>query len=233
MKTIVILFAGLGLGTSALAQTGLPVPVPAPMVPAPAPAITAPVQTATVQPKPPRRIQRDELRPARKPAVENNTPAPHQNNTPVSRQNRRNSQAQSKPRPAPVNTVSYADALKRQHHDRHDHVWWTSHYRVIVLVNNIGFYYLDSGYWYPAYGYDPEYENYDYTGPIYTYGNLLPDQVIYNVQRALKDLGYYEGPLTGSFSAATRSAITAFQADNGLEATGAIDEPTVEALGLY
>ena len=38
------------------------------------------------------------------------------------------------------------------------------------------------------------YERYhDYDGPIYTYGNLLPDQVIVNVQRALQGLGYYAG----------------------------------------
>jgi len=46
-------------------------------------------------------------------------------------------------------------------------------------------------------GYDPAYNYYDYDGPVYTYGNLLPDQVILNVQRALKQLGYYAGALTG------------------------------------
>ena len=98
---------------------------------------------------------------------------------------------------------------------------------------NCGYYYWDAGYWFPALGYYPQYENFEYNGPIYTYGNLLPDQVIYNVQSALKELGYYSGPLSGSFSGATRSAITAFQEDNGLDVTSAIDAPTVEALGLY
>ena len=74
---------------------------------------------------------------------------------------------------------------------------------------------------------------YDYDGPIYTYGNLLPDQVIANVQGALQDAGYYFGAVTGSLSVETRAALVNFQRDQGLIVTGAIDEPTVEALGLY
>jgi hypothetical protein len=112
-------------------------------------------------------------------------------------------------------------------------VWWHRHYTTIVFVGGCGYYYWDAGYWFPAWGYYPQFENFEYNGPIYTYGNLLPDQVIYNVQQALKELGYYSGPLSGSMSAATRAAISAFQEDNGIEVTGAIDAPTVEALGLY
>jgi len=74
---------------------------------------------------------------------------------------------------------------------------------------------------------------YDYDGPIYTYSNLLPDEVIANVQTSLQDAGYYYGPITGSLSVDTRAAIANFQRDYGLPITGAIDEPTVEALGLY
>lgn len=129
--------------------------------------------------------------------------------------------------------ISFVQATQRQHHQRHDHNWWRSRFTTIVFVNNCGYYYWDAGYWFPALGYYPQYENFEYNGPIYTYGNLLPDQVIYNVQRALKELGYYAGQLSGSLSTATRGAISAFQEDNGLEITGAIDAPTVEALGLY
>jgi hypothetical protein len=129
--------------------------------------------------------------------------------------------------------VNYTDALKRQHRDRHDQGWWKRRYTTIVFVNGGGYYYWDAGYWFPAFGYDLRYEAYQYNGPIYTYGNLLPDQVIYNVQRALKELGYYAGPLNASLGPATRSAISAFQEDNDLEVTGVVDAPTVEALGLY
>ncbi len=126
---------------------------------------------------------------------------------------------------------SYAEAMRRYRHERHDHDWWKQHYIIIVLVGG-GYYYQDSGYWYPAWGYDPNYERYDYDGPIYTYGNLLPDQVIVNVQNALKQLGYYTGDVNGSLGANTRSALTAYQQDYGLDATGVVDEPTVRALGL-
>ena len=129
------------------------------------------------------------------------------------------------------NGNSYADAMRRYRHERHDHDWWKQHYIVIVLVGG-GYYYWDSGYWYPAWGYDPNYERYDYDGPIYTYGNLLPDQVIVNVQNALKELGYYTGDVNGSLGVNTRRALTAYQQDYGLDATGVVDEATVRALGL-
>ncbi len=81
-------------------------------------------------------------------------------------------------------------------------------------------------------GYDTAHESYDYDGPIYTYGNLLPDQVIVNVRHVLKELGYYIGDVTGSLGLASRQALSAYQRDYGLEVNGAIDEPTVHALGL-
>lgn len=127
--------------------------------------------------------------------------------------------------------IDFAAAMQRHHHERHDRTWWKSHYTTIVFATG-GYYYWDAGYWFPAFGYNPSSDSYDYDGPIYCYGNLLPDQVIYNVQRALKDLGYYAGGLTGSLGPSSRAALAAFQEDNGLTATGAIDAPTVEALGL-
>ncbi len=101
----------------------------------------------------------------------------------------------------------------------------------IVFVTG-GYYFLDASYWYPAWGYDPANSYYDYNGPIYTYGNLPPDQVIANVQTALQDAGYYFGAITGSLSVETRVALVNYQRDQGLSVTGAIDEPTVDALGL-
>src|SRR5262245_14243877 len=129
------------------------------------------------------------------------------------------------------NRNTYAEAMRRYRHERHDYDWWKQHYVIIVLVGG-GYYYRDAGYWYPAWGYDPNYERYDYDGPIYTYGNLLPDQVIINVQRALKELGYYAGDLNGSLGVDTRQGLTAYQQDYGLDTTGVVDEATVRALGL-
>jgi hypothetical protein len=130
------------------------------------------------------------------------------------------------------NWFSYSDALRRNWHEWHNRDWWQQHCNNIVLVTG-GYYFLDASYWYPAYGYDPLNSYYDYDGPIYTYGNLLPDQVIANVQAALQNAGYYLGAVTGSLSVETRAALVNFQRDQGLIVTGAIDEPTVEALGLY
>jgi peptidoglycan hydrolase-like protein with peptidoglycan-binding domain len=127
--------------------------------------------------------------------------------------------------------ISHDEASRRHWHEWHDRNWWHDHCDTIVFVNT-GYYFLDGSYWYPAYGYDPLQTYYDYDGPVYTYSNLLPDEVIANVQTALQDAGYYYGPISGSLSVDTRAAIANFQRDYGLSITGAIDEPTVEALGL-
>jgi hypothetical protein len=127
---------------------------------------------------------------------------------------------------------SFSDAFRCHRHEWHDRNWWKQNCNTIVFVNR-GYYFLDAGYWYPAWGYDPLNSYYDYDGPIYTYGNLLPDQVITNVQVALQNAGYYFGAITGSLSVETRAALVNFQSDYGLPITGAIDQPTVETLGLY
>jgi Putative peptidoglycan binding domain len=129
------------------------------------------------------------------------------------------------------NPLSYAAASRRTVHEMHDHNWWRQHFRIIVFAIG-GFYYWDSGYWYPAWGYDPSYNNYDYDGPIYAYGNLLPDQVTAQVQTELQQDGYYFGSITGSLDSATRAAIANYQRDQGLVVTATIDQPTVESLGL-
>jgi hypothetical protein len=126
---------------------------------------------------------------------------------------------------------SYSDAFRRHWHEWHDRNWWHHHCDTIVFVST-GYYFLDGSYWYPAYGYDPSQSYYNYDGPVYTYSNLLPDEVIANVQVALQDAGYYLGSIDGSLSVETRAALANFQRDYGLEITGAVDEPTVESLGL-
>jgi Putative peptidoglycan binding domain len=128
--------------------------------------------------------------------------------------------------------TGFDEAFRRHWHESHDRNWWHNHCNTIVFVTT-GYYFLDGSYWYPAYGYDPSQSYYDYDGPVYTYGNLLPDEVIANVQTALQGAGYYYGPISGSLSVDTRAAIANFQRDYELPITGAIDEPTVEALGLY
>jgi Putative peptidoglycan binding domain len=114
---------------------------------------------------------------------------------------------------------------------RHDRVWYTSRYDRVVVVGG-GYYYWDAGYWYPAWGYDPAVSIYVYDGPIYSYDNLPPDQVTMDVQTALQDDGYYTGDIDGLVGPKTRDALGAYQTEHDLEVTSAIDEPTVESLGL-
>lgn len=121
-------------------------------------------------------------------------------------------------------------AFRNYNKQWHDRSWWRSHYDRIVFVNN-GWYYWNAGYWFPAWGYAPS-VSYVYDGPIYAYNGLSPDQVTVNVQEQLARAGYYDGPIDGILGPVTREAIAAYQADNGLSVTSAIDEPTLATLGL-
>ena len=121
-------------------------------------------------------------------------------------------------------------AFRDYHRQWHDRYWWRSHYDRIVFVNG-GWYYWNTGYWFPAWGYAPS-AYYAYDGPIYGYNGLAPDQVTVDVQSQLQRAGYYDGPVDGILGPMTRDAIAAFQADNGLAVTAAIDEPTLATLGI-
>lgn len=128
-------------------------------------------------------------------------------------------------------TFTFEQARRHHHRDRHDRSWWRSRYSRIALFAG-GYYFWDSGYWYPAYGYDPYYSTYAYDEPIYGYDNLEPGQVIANVQAALQEQGYYNDAVDGLIGPNTRAALSNFQRDRGLPITAAIDGPTLQALGL-
>ena len=121
-------------------------------------------------------------------------------------------------------------AFRNYNRQWHDRSWWRSHYTRIIFVNS-GWWYWNAGYWFPAWGYAPS-VSFVFDGPIYGYNGLSPDQVTVNVQQQLASDGYYNGPIDGSLGPMTREAIAAFQADNGLAVTSAIDEPTLATLGL-
>ena len=121
-------------------------------------------------------------------------------------------------------------AFRNYNRHWHNRSWWRSHYDRIIFVNN-GWYYWNAGYWFPAWGYAPS-VSYVYDGPIYAYNGLSPDRVTVNVQEQLARAGYYDGPIDGMLGPMTREAIAAYQADNGLAITSAIDEPTLATLGL-
>ena len=114
----------------------------------------------------------------------------------------------------------------------HDQTWYRSHYNRIELIAG-GYYFFDAGYWYPAWGYQPTAQYYVYDGPIYAGSSAEPpDRVIADVQASLQEMGYYTGEVDGLLGPLTREALTGYQSDNGLYVTAAIDEPTLESLGL-
>jgi Putative peptidoglycan binding domain len=114
----------------------------------------------------------------------------------------------------------------------HDAGWYHSRYPNVTLIAG-GYYFFNNGYWYPAWGYNPSAQYYAYDGPIYAGQRAVPpDQVIAQTQALLQQMGYYTGEVDGLLGPLTREALTAYQADNGLNTTAAIDQPTLDSLGL-
>jgi hypothetical protein len=114
----------------------------------------------------------------------------------------------------------------------HDQNWYHSRYDRIVLIAG-GYYFFNAGYWYPAWGYQPSAQYYAYDGPIYAGSQAEPpDRVIADVQAALQEMGYYQGEVDGLLGPLTREALIGYQTDNGLYTTAAIDQPTLDSLGI-
>ena len=119
------------------------------------------------------------------------------------------------------------------HPQWHDQGWWQSNYGANLLLIGGGWYYWNSGYWYPAWGYDPGAAYYPYDGPIYTGETRRPfDEVVADVQASLQEQGYYHGEVDGLMGPQTREALADFQRDHGLITTAALDQPTLSSLGL-
>jgi putative peptidoglycan binding protein len=114
----------------------------------------------------------------------------------------------------------------------HDRVWWTTNHKHIVLIGG-GWYYWNAGYWYPAWGYDQTAAYYPYDGPIYVGKSAKPfDQIVADVQTVLQEQGLYKGEIDGLVGPLTQEALAAYQTANALEPTAAIDQPTLESLGM-
>jgi hypothetical protein len=124
------------------------------------------------------------------------------------------------------------EAFRSYHPEWHDQGWYHSHYARVELIGG-GYYFFNNGYWFPAWGYNPSAQYYAYDGPIYVGQRAVPpDQVIADVQSLLQQMGYYKGEVDGLVGPLTREALAAYQADQGLTQTAAIDEPTLDSLGL-
>ncbi len=124
------------------------------------------------------------------------------------------------------------EVFRSYHPDWHDQGWYRSRYNRVELIGG-GYYYWNNGYWYPAWGYDSSAQYYAYDGPIYVGQRAEPpDRVIADVQAELQQMGYYQGEVDGLLGPMTRQALTAYQADQGLATTAAIDQPTLDSLGM-
>ena len=122
--------------------------------------------------------------------------------------------------------------FRSYHPEWHDQGWYHSHYNRVELIAG-GYYFFNSGYWFPAWGYSPSAQYYAYDGPIYAGHHAEPpDKVIADVQAVLQQMGYYKGEVDGLLGPLTREALTAYQGEQGLAQTAAIDEPTLDALGM-
>jgi hypothetical protein len=124
------------------------------------------------------------------------------------------------------------EVFRSYHSEWHDEGWYHSHYPNVTLIAG-GYYFFNNGYWFPAWGYSPSAQYYAYDGPIYVGQHAEPpDKVIADVQSLLQQMGYYKGEVDGLLGPLTREALTAYQADQGLTQTAAIDEPTLDTLGM-
>jgi Putative peptidoglycan binding domain len=154
----------------------------------------------------------------------------------------------AQPKPQQVPTVTYNQNYRIQGSEQwqgpqyevfrsyrpewHDQGWYQSHYNRVELIGG-GYYFWNNGYWYPAWGYSPSAQYYAYDGPIYVGQRAEPpDKVIADVQAVLQEMGYYRGEVDGLLGPMTREALSAYQADNGLTTTAAIDQPTLDSLGM-
>jgi len=114
----------------------------------------------------------------------------------------------------------------------HDQSYWRSHYSSLSFIGG-GWYFWDNGYWYPAWGYDEAAAYYPYDGPIYVGPRARPfDQVVADVQAVLQEQGFYKGEVDGLVGPLTQEALAAYQSAQGLPPTAAIDQPTLDSLGL-
>ena len=124
------------------------------------------------------------------------------------------------------------EVFRSYHPEWHDQGWYHSRYQRVELIGG-GYYFFNAGYWFPAWGYSPSAQYYAYDGPIYVGQRAEPpDTVIADVQAELQQMGYYKGEVDGLLGPLTREALAAYQSDNGLATTAAIDEPTLDALGM-
>ena len=98
----------------------------------------------------------------------------------------------------------------------------------------LGYPYYSYGYPY-GYGYGSYPYGYGYYAPrttVYATRGYTDDATVAAVQRRLARAGYYHGSIDGVIGPGTRSAVRAFERNNGLPADGVIDSQLLRTMGL-
>ena len=128
-------------------------------------------------------------------------------------------------------------ADRHRNWDRNRDHWWHGHRCRFVngswLIFDLGFYpWYIVGYPYAYYGYD--YYPYEYDLGVYegVDADDYADSTVAAAQVQLNKRGYYRGEIDGIFGPATRRALTRYQGEHGLRATGYLSADTLRALGL-
>jgi hypothetical protein len=120
---------------------------------------------------------------------------------------------------------------------RHNH--WNNHHHRSHSNFSIGiglgypYYGYGYGYGYPYYGSYPY--GYGYYTPrttVYATRGINDDATVAAVQRRLARGGYYHGSIDGVIGSGTRTAIRAFERNNGLRIDGVIDRQLLRTMGL-
>jgi hypothetical protein len=117
---------------------------------------------------------------------------------------------------------------------------WSNHHRYYHPRSSV---YFNFGLGYPSYGYGWGYPyygaypyGYGYYTPRYTVypadRGYTDDATIAAVQRRLARGGYYHGAIDGVIGPGTRTAIRAFEQNNGLPVDGVIDRDLLRTMGL-
>ncbi len=138
--------------------------------------------------------------------------------------------------------VAQHSANWRRNWDRGRDHWWNGrrcHFRnnVWVIYEPLFWYPYTYGYGYYPYGsynstyYDDSYASDEDEPAVYSNQQESGDgSRVSDVQSALAREGYYDGPIDGRLSNATRKALRRYQGDHGLQVTGGINRAVLQAL---
>lgn len=144
---------------------------------------------------------------------------------------------------AGTHVYSRQGATWRRDWDRRSAHYWSGHWWAWDGGYWVG---LEAGYYpwdyfpyyaydYYPYGYYPGYyadvEPY-YNGEGVADAVPTPDDKVAAVQKDLKRLGYYRGPIDGLYGRATRDAVAHYQGAKHLAITGTLTRQTLQSLGV-